>query len=275
MRAIALHEDVLVATSEVFALNCVLVRGRGGSGAGEGEQAGGIEDESFAIDSPLLPGELEALPALVEQARFPSPSGLLATHGDWDHLLGRAAFPELALGCAQSTFERMQASPGEAQRELRSFDEDMLIERQRPLALGSVQALPVPGRCSLGEQELELHPTGGHTGDGMAIVIGWAKVLAAGDYLSAAELPLLGPGGSPQVYRETLARLRGLLAGVEQVVPGHGPVLDGARALEILAEDLAYLDALEQDGAGAQLPQSRRRPAHRRQHERNVAKLAG
>ena len=59
--------------------------------------------ETFLIDSPVLPDELDALPALLEQARFPAPSGLLATHGDWDHLLGRLAFPGVALGCAQST----------------------------------------------------------------------------------------------------------------------------------------------------------------------------
>ena len=68
------------------------------------------------VDSPVLPDELDALPALVEQARFPAPSGLLATHADWDHLLGRLAFPGVALGCAESTAERLQASPGEAQR---------------------------------------------------------------------------------------------------------------------------------------------------------------
>jgi glyoxylase-like metal-dependent hydrolase (beta-lactamase superfamily II) len=130
VRAIALHADVLVATSAIWQTNCAVVR------AGE---------ESFLLDSPILPDELEALPALVEQAGFPAPSGLLATHGDWDHLLGRLAFPGIALGCGESTAERMQAAPGEAQRELRAFDEEHFIDRERPLALGAVQALPVRG----------------------------------------------------------------------------------------------------------------------------------
>ena len=64
------------------------------------------------IDSPVLPEELDSLPGLLEQARFPAPSGLLATHGDWDHLLGRLAFPGLALGCAESTAARLAARPG-------------------------------------------------------------------------------------------------------------------------------------------------------------------
>jgi len=230
VRAVALHADVLVATSAVLQVNCVIVRG-----PVEGEA------ETFVIDSPVLPEELQSLPTLLEQARFPAPSGLLATHGDWDHLLGRLAFPGLALGCAQSTAERLRASPGEAQRELRAFDKDLLIERPRPLALGSVQALPVPGRCAVGDHELELHPAEGHTQDGMAIVIGWARVLVAGDYLSTVEPPTLNDGGDRDAYLATLERLRPLVASVEHVVPGHGPVMDSERALEVLEENVAAL----------------------------------
>jgi glyoxylase-like metal-dependent hydrolase (beta-lactamase superfamily II) len=235
VRAIALHADVLVASSAVLQVNCVIVRGT----VAEGEDSEAAE--AFVIDSPVLPEELETLPALLEQAHFPKPSGLLATHGDWDHLLGRLAFPGLALGCAESTAERLRASPGEAQRELRAFDKDLLIERPRPLALGSVQALPVPGRCAVGDHELELHPAEGHTQDGMAILIGWARVLVAGDYLSTVEPPTLNDGGDRDAYLATLERLRPLVASVEHVVPGHGPVMDSERALEVLEENVAVL----------------------------------
>ncbi len=268
MRAIALHEDVLVVTSAVLHANCVIVRGRGG-----GSQEADAGDETFVIDSPVLPDELELLPALVEQARFPPPGGLLATHGDWDHLLGRLAFPAAALGCAESTAERMQAKPGEAQRELRGFDEGLMIERSRPLALGSLQALPVPGICSLGELELELHATGGHTADGMAIIAPWAGVLAAGDYLSPLELPMLSPGGGVEAYLDTLERLRGLLARVEHVVPGHGPAMDRARAGAVLEQDVEYLRALGQAGGEAELPEDRRGAANRKLHAANLATL--
>ena len=77
------------------------------------------------IDSPVLPDELERCRRCSTQARLPEPSGLLATHGDWDHLLGRLAFPGLALGCAESTAERLRTTPGAAQRELRGFDEEL------------------------------------------------------------------------------------------------------------------------------------------------------
>jgi glyoxylase-like metal-dependent hydrolase (beta-lactamase superfamily II) len=235
VRALALHPEVLLATSAVWQTNCTIVRGpvdREGKGAGE----------AFVIDSPVLPDELDALPTLLEQSGFPSPSGLLATHGDWDHLLGRLAFPGLALGCAESTAERLRASPGEAQRELRAFDKGLLIERPRPLALGSVQALPVPGRCGIGDHELELHPADGHTVDGMAVWIPWACVLVVGDYLSTVEPPTLNDGGGDRdAYLATLERLRPLVASAEHIVPGHGPVLNAERALEVLEENVASL----------------------------------
>jgi glyoxylase-like metal-dependent hydrolase (beta-lactamase superfamily II) len=262
VRAVALHADVLLATSAILQVNCVIVRG-----PVEGEA------ETFVIDSPVLPDELDALGTLLEQSGFPPPSGLLATHGDWDHLLGRLAFPGVALGCAESTFERLRASPGAAQRELRAFDEDLLIERERPLALGSIQALPVPGRCAVGDRELELHEAVGHTPDGMAVLIGWAGVLVAGDYLSTVELPTLNDGGDLDAYLATLERMRPLVENAEHVVPGHGPVLDGARAVAVLEEDAAYLQELRQKGSEAELPPNRRGPVQRRLHRENVAAL--
>jgi glyoxylase-like metal-dependent hydrolase (beta-lactamase superfamily II) len=242
VRAVSLHRDVLLVTSALLQLNCVIVRAGGEDGGGRAEEgveqaAGAPAGETFVIDSPVLPDELDALPTLLEQARFPPPSGLLATHGDWDHLLGRLAFPSAPLGCAESTVERLQASPGEAQRELRAFDRELMIERSRPLALGSIQALPVPGRCEIAERELELYPATGHTPDGMALLVPWAGVLVVGDYLSTVERPTLSGGGDRDEYLATLERLRPLVARAEHVVPGHGPVMDAAAALASLEAD--------------------------------------
>jgi glyoxylase-like metal-dependent hydrolase (beta-lactamase superfamily II) len=267
VRAVSLHRDVIVVTSALLQVNCVIVRGA----VGESEE--NAEGEVFVIDSPVLPDELDALPALLEQARFPLPSGLLATHRDWDHLLGRLAFPNVALGCAESTVAWLQASPGEAQRELRSFDQELMIERPRPLRLGSVQALPVPGRCEIGDADLELYPVAGHTPDGMAVWIPWARVLVAGDYLSPVEIPTLNEGGDADDYLDTLERLRQLIPHVEHVVPGHGPVLDGARALTILGEDRDYLRALTQGDADAELPGRGASRAQRTLHARNLARV--
>jgi glyoxylase-like metal-dependent hydrolase (beta-lactamase superfamily II) len=66
-------------------------------------------------------------------------------------------------------------------------------------------------------------------------------VLVAGDYLSTVEPPTLNDGGDCDAYRATLERLRPLVASVEHVVPGHGPVMDSERALEVLEENVVSL----------------------------------
>jgi glyoxylase-like metal-dependent hydrolase (beta-lactamase superfamily II) len=281
VRARALHADALVITSAVLHLNCVLLRG-GASGAPGDGPLGVIEvpaggegraGESFLIDSPVLPDELEMLPSVLEQAHFPTLSGLLATHADWDHLLAPMAFPGAVLGCAESSARRLAAEPGAAQRELRSFDERLYLERPRPLSLGAPQELPVPGHLEIGGRELELHPADGHTADGMAIWAPWTGVLVVGDYLSSIEIPMLSPGGGRSAYLATLERLRPLVELAEHVVPGHGPILGSAAALEVLEQDLAYLEALGVQGPSAALPEGRRSSEQRRLHSANVASL--
>jgi glyoxylase-like metal-dependent hydrolase (beta-lactamase superfamily II) len=267
VRAVGLHPDVVVVTSRVYQTTCTLVR------SGDSQAAGA---EAFAIDSPVLPDELDLLPAIAGQAGFPV-VGCLATHGDWDHLLGRYAFPDAPLGIAEATAARLRNEPGAAQRELRAFDEEHYVERPGPLSLGRpevMQTLPVPGHCGIGERELELHLADGHTEDGMAVWIPWAAVLVCGDYLSPVEIPWLSEHGSARAYLATLRRLAPLVEQADHVVPGHGAVLDGARAGAILGEDVAYLEALLERGAAAPLPLARRGGAQRRIHAENAARVA-
>src|SRR5436309_3614194 len=92
-------------------------------------------DEALLIDSPYFPDELELLPAFLGQAGF-EPNGLLATHADFDHLLGRLAYPRLALGVGEPTAQRLQADPGAAQRGLRDADAEHYVQLPAPLSLG-------------------------------------------------------------------------------------------------------------------------------------------
>jgi glyoxylase-like metal-dependent hydrolase (beta-lactamase superfamily II) len=257
VQAVGLHPDVIVVTSRAYATAAVLVRGGG---------------EAFLIDSPVFPDELEVLAAVAAQAEFPV-VGLLATHADWDHLLGGYAFPEAPLGAAESTAARLIAEVGTPQRELRTFDEELYVTRPRPLSLPGAQQLPVPGRVDVGSRELELHPADGHTVDGMALWAPWAGVLIAGDYLSPVEIPMISKGGSASAYLATLARLEPLVAEAAHVVPGHGGAIEGERALAILREDRAYLEALLERGADAPLPLARRTGAQRAIHAKNAERV--
>ena len=254
MRAVSVHPDALVLTSRMWQVNAVALR------------CGG---EAVLVDSPYFPDELELLPQVLSQSGF-EPDGLLATHGDFDHVLGRLAYPGMALGVAELTAERFQRSPGAVQRELRDADAEFYVERPRPLALGSVQALPVPGRVELGEDELELHPAEGHTVDGMALFAPRCGVLVAGDYLSGVELPAVQ---SLEAYRATLARLAPLAERADTVVPGHGSPLSRDEALRVLDEDVAYLDELQAGKERPRLPDGRDSTRQRELHAENLAAL--
>jgi glyoxylase-like metal-dependent hydrolase (beta-lactamase superfamily II) len=257
VRAVSVHEDAIVVTSLFWQLNAVGLR------AGQ---------EAMLIDSPYFPDELELLPTVLAQSGF-EPVALLATHADFDHVLGRMAFPELSLGVAESTMLRIRAEPGQAQRELRDYDERHYVERPRPLSLGQTQSLPVPGKLELGDQELELHHTGGHTADGMAVFAPWLGVLVVGDYLSPVEIPMISPGGSLADYRCTLAALAPVVERAEVVVPGHGRAADRETALRLLDEDAAYLDALERAEERPALPRGRDSREQRRIHAENLARV--
>ncbi len=259
MRVIALHEDVLVLTSRLWQTNATALR------------AGG---ECMLVDAPYFPDELEMLPGVLSQAGF-RPDALLATHADYDHLLARLPFPDLPLGVGETTMERIRAQPGEAQRDLREEDARNYVARDRPLGLGGVRSLPVPGKLELGSggEELELHPAEGHTVDGTAVFMPSTAVLACGDYLSDVEIPLIAPAGSLSAYRSTLERLEPLVRRAESVVPGHGSPQTREGALGLLEADAEYLDALE--AGREELPPGRDTSRQREIHADNVAKHVG
>jgi glyoxylase-like metal-dependent hydrolase (beta-lactamase superfamily II) len=257
VRAVAVHRDAIVVTSRLWQTTCTAVRSGG---------------ECMLIDSPYFPDELELLPVLLSQAGF-EPVGLLATHADWDHLLGRLAFPGLALGVGSSTAERLRAEPGAAQRELRDADAENYVARPAPLSLGSYQALPLPGSVAVGEAEIELHPTGGHTADGVAFLARSAEVLICGDFLSDVEIPMISDGGSVGDYRATLARLAPLVEAVDAVVPGHGSPHSRDVALRLLDEDVDYLDALDRGEERSPLPSGRDTKRQRAIHVENLERV--
>jgi glyoxylase-like metal-dependent hydrolase (beta-lactamase superfamily II) len=100
----------------------------------------------------------------------------------------------------------------------------------------------------------------------------WAGVLVCGDYVSPVEIPWLSEGGgSLSAYLATLERLRPLVEAAEWVVPGHGSPMPSAQALAVLREDVAYLEALRDRGADAELPLARRGKSQRGIHASNVA----
>jgi len=96
----------------------------------------------------------------------------------------------------------------------------------------------------LGAWRAESHATPGHTPDGITTWIEQAGLLIVGDYLSQHEVPFIYD--SAWNYRSTLGLLTELIVRhrPSHVVVGHGRPHGPDRALEIAAEDAAYVDAL-------------------------------
>ena len=255
MRAVSVHEDAIVVTSLFWQLNAVALR------------AG---DEAMLIDSPYFPEELELLPAVLAQSGF-EPVALLATHADFDHVLGRMAFPDAVAGGGRVDHAAHPRLPGGgpagAARPRRRASTSSARGRCRWARPSRCRC---PGDLGLGEHELELHPTGGHTSDGMAVFAPWMGVLVAGDYLSPVEIPMISPGGSLAEYRGTLAALAPVVERARTVVPGHGAALDRDAALRLIEEDGEYLDALERGEERPRLPEGRDSGEQRRIHTGNL-----
>ena len=118
------------------------------------------------IDSPYFPDELEALPGLLAGAGF-EPDALVATHADYDHLLGRLAFPGLALGLGEPSVHA--APPGARRGAARAPRQGRGAVRGAGRARSRwarSRRCRCPGSIELGSEELELHPADGHTPTG-------------------------------------------------------------------------------------------------------------
>ena len=209
------------------------------------------------VDSPMYPDELAALPR---------PDVLVTTHSNFDHVLGQAAFGDLDLHAGPSTLAQLSADPAAALAGLRESDEELYVERAILPDLTRLAPLP--------DGLFETAEAGGHAPDGTALFAEEHALLLPGDYLCAVEIPLVSQAGSPEAYLATLERLGPLGRRAQRIVPGHGPELDRARALELLDLDRRYLEALVDDPRTAEPTRGPHSHRQRRIHEDNVAKHA-
>ena len=171
---------------------------------------------------------------------------VLATHADWDHVCGIAAFPDAIAAMSEATADRV-----------RRVDAGDRIADQAA-RYGLVVAGPpradrtlTPGLAyDIGPVVVETLPLRGHTPDGIGYRVRTFDLLAVGDYLSPLEFPF---ASSTADYRLTIAALVDLLRRdpPARVFPGHGPELSADEALVIAEKDLAYLHALREAVASA------------------------
>ncbi len=227
--------------------------------------------EAMLVDSPYFPDELELLPTLLSQAGF-EPVGLLATHADFDHLLGRLAFPSLPLGLASR--QRRAAARGARRRPARAA-------RQRRLALrgasgaarrsARTRRCPVPGKLELGEASSSCTLARAHRGRHGAAVAGMRS-----PHRRRLPLERRDPGGRRRSRRLPLdpeqARRSGGARRGRRPRARLAPTI-ATRRCGCSSEDGAYLDALERGEERPALPAGRDTRRQREVHRENLLRI--
>lgn len=203
------------------------------------------DGEAVVVDPCISREEVERIAARAAElgARV---TAVLATHADWDHVCGIAAFPEAEAAMGERTAELVAG--GEPARRAEIFAAEHGVRLAGPPRVD--RRLVVGSAHRVGPFVVETLSLAGHTFDGTAYRVRALDVLVVGDHLSTVEFPFVT---STAAYRSTLAALIGLLRHDPpgRVVCGHGPERSAAEALAVAEVDLAYLHRLYDAVGGA------------------------
>lgn len=160
----------------------------------------GSDGASIVIDpGPLDAGHLDTVAERAGQV-----SGVLLTHGHIDHSEGARAFAD-QVGCG-----------------VRALD---------PAFQYGTEGLHDGDVVAVGDVEVRVVATPGHTSDSLSFVVPAAKAVLTGDtVLGRGTTVVAHPDGVLGAYLGSLRRLHALAEAqeVDVIWPGHGPVLDQA-----------------------------------------------
>ena len=179
-----------------------------------------IKDRSSLL---IDPGLTQFLPALIEEMRRdgidPKDIDIIAnTHLHGDHCWANDAFKQLS--GAEILLHPLQKQFGQAAAVQTSqffgvsaveFSEDRLMDNDR---------------LNLGETEIELIPSPGHSPDSICYYLADDKVLICGDVIFSQNTGRVDlPGGSADQLKASIERLSQL--DVEYLLPGHMDIVVG------------------------------------------------
>jgi hydroxyacylglutathione hydrolase len=202
------------------------------------------EAEAVLVDPGVSVAEVERIAARVRELGV-EVTHVLATHADWDHVCGMAAFPTAVATMSEATASRLLPRAGKTTTAERAAASGVEIAGEPRVDL----TFPVGAALQAGPFLFETFALPGHTPDGTAFRCRELDLLVVGDHLSTIEFPFVT---STAAYRGTLAALSDLLRRDPpgRVIPGHGRELTAAEALGIAEADLGYLWELHAAVAG-------------------------
>jgi glyoxylase-like metal-dependent hydrolase (beta-lactamase superfamily II) len=202
------------------------------------------EAEAVLVDPGVSVAEVARIAARVRELGVEA-THVVATHADWDHVCGIAAFPGAVATMSEATATRLLDRAGETTTAERAAASGVEIAGEPRVDL----TFPAGAAFEAGPFVFETLALPGHTPDGTAFRCRELDLLAVGDHLSTIEFPFVT---STAAYRGTLAALIDLLRRDPpgRVIPGHGPELTAADALAVAEADLRYLWDLRDAVAG-------------------------
>ena len=260
MKAVGLHPDVIVVTSRFWQTTCTLVR------SGE---------EAFCIDSPVLPDELELLPAVAQQAdfrgrRLPRHARRLGPRARALRVPrrpARASPSRAPRGCATSPAPRSASCATSTRSTTSSGRRRSRSPRRRrcrcPATAGSASA---SSSCT---RPRATRSTGWRSGSRGRTC--WSSATTS----RPVEIPWISESGSASAYLATLDRLEPLVGGrrarrarPRRAARGRAGAGDPARGPRLPARRCSS------SGADAPLPLARRTGAQKKIHAENVERVS-
>lgn len=173
---------------------------------------------ALAVDGCMYREEGDEMASFIRERRR-RPDLLAVTHGHPDHILGSHAFRDGEV-IAHTDHEALIQRVVERHAAGTERDpEEILGEIARPTVTFSEEH-----RVDLGDRELLMFHTPGHTPDSACVYLADQRLLIGGDTVVTGILPAFTDGDS-RTLEKTLRRIAAIE--VDHLVPGHGPVVSG------------------------------------------------
>lgn len=204
---------------------------------------------ALAVDACMHEEEGDAMAEFIrDQGR--EPDLLAVTHGHPDHILGSRAFRGGEVIAHVEHDRQVRTMVARHAKRVGRDPDEVLAELARPTVMFTDEY-----EVSLGDRDVVLFHTPGHTGDSVCVYLPEDRVLVGGDTIVTGIVAAFSDGNG-LVLEQTLRRLADL--DVDYLVPGHGPVVSGPAEIrswiiwqaDYLSQLHTLLEPLVASGAG-------------------------
>lgn len=180
------------------------------------------QDSAFAVDVGTYPEEGRQMADFIRERGY-TPNRVIITHGHRDHILGGEAFRGADVFAPRKTVDEIRSQIPELCRQ-------MLLDESAIRARILHPTITFDGQLwlDLGDRQMRLFPTPGHSRDIVSIYLSDCRLLIASDTVVTGIVPAIFY--SSQALEASINRLKQL--DVETLISGHGHVLHGKARIQ-------------------------------------------